>query len=199
MALVSQGLLPALIVGLYLHASNCRRDASAEDLRSILVVHLQCPSTAIALSKSNFSTSMLLCQAILQTVSAIPQQVCSRNASMKGEKDSSFKDVSSKKAWSAGLTHLKISKPYTFCDRGYSHLASLTKLNSLELGHSWMLGTGHEGIGFIASMTLLRKLSITKCFVQDDGLQALSSLVNLQLLGICESNRITGQCFPSTA
>ncbi len=93
----------------------------------------------------------------------------------------------------AGLQQLKIAKPYTFCDRGYFHLSSLESLTSLELSHSWMLGAGPESLSFLSSMTLLRKLSITKCFVRDEDLQPIQKLVNLQLLGICETNRISGE------
>ena len=96
----------------------------------------------------------------------------------------------------AGLQQLEITKPYTFCDRGYSQLSSLQDLTSLELGHSWMLGAGPEPLDFLNSMTLLQKLSITKCFVRDEDLRPIRQLVDLQLLGLCEANRLSGEnCF----
>ena len=95
-----------------------------------------------------------------------------------------------------GLKYLKIAKPYTFCDRGYSCLSGLSNLESLQIGHSWMLGAGLETLDFVSSLKRLRKLSITKCFVEDSDLHILRDLKDLQLLGICESNRITGAFLP---
>ena len=75
-----------------------------------------------------------------------------------------------------------MTKPCTFCDRGYSHAAGLSQLQSLQLGFSWLLGVGRENMSFIANLTQLTKISLTKCFVDDEGLQPLSSLVHLRLL-----------------
>ena len=56
-----------------------------------------------------------------------------------------------------------------------------------------MLGAGPEPLEFLSSMTLLQKLSITKCFVRDEDLHPIQNLVNLQLLGLCEANRLSGK------
>lgn len=92
----------------------------------------------------------------------------------------------------AGLTHLNISKFYSFCDRGYHNLSSLSNLEGLQLGHSWMLGAGPEKLDFMSALGKLQKLSITKCFVADDNLSMLQELKSLRLLGICECNRVKG-------
>ena len=56
-----------------------------------------------------------------------------------------------------------------------------------------MLGAGPETLDFLCTMPLLQKLSITKCFVRDEDLLPIQQLANLQLLGICEANRMSGE------
>ena len=56
-----------------------------------------------------------------------------------------------------------------------------------------MLGAGPESLTFLCTMTKLKTLSITKCFVRDEDLRSIQNLVELQLLGICEANRMKGE------
>ena len=91
-----------------------------------------------------------------------------------------------------GLSALELTKPYSFRDIGYSALGNLINLTSLKIGYSWTLGIGGENLAFFSKLQKLKHLNIVKCFVNDTSLAPLSSLTNLQLLGVLHSSRVTG-------